>query len=51
MHPQIHTQNTLTISNCGTPLLFSVSDLPQSEKQFELTLVTRMKIAAELKTL
>ncbi|CAD8059991.1 unnamed protein product [Paramecium sonneborni] len=48
MHPLINIQNIATITNIGTPILLSVSDLPVEITEMELTIISKVKIASEL---
>lgn len=48
MHPLINIQNIATITNIGTPILLSVSDLPMEITEMELTIISKVKIASEL---
>ncbi|CAD8141462.1 unnamed protein product [Paramecium octaurelia] len=48
LHPLINIQNVATITNIGTPILLSVSDLPLDITELELTLISKVKIASEL---
>ncbi|CAD8058064.1 unnamed protein product [Paramecium sonneborni] len=51
MHPLINIQNIATITNIGTPILLSVSDLPMEITEMELTIISKVKIASELLSL